>query len=125
MDTPKYDQTIAVSGGKEGCTPFIEFIFRVIAETWTTQKETFPLGQVFNTQSVNISAPATCYILSVAMVGFGVAVVGVAGWLEDRFFSLFLRLVMATIVIENPHPEKVLQHAVFSCGYRRTIDGQS
>ena len=30
------------------------------------------------------------------------------------FFSLFLRLVMATIVIENPHPEKVLQHAVLS-----------
>ena len=24
---PKYDQTIAVSGGKVGCTPFIEFIF--------------------------------------------------------------------------------------------------
>ncbi len=33
MGTPKYDQTIAVSGGKVGCTPFIEFIFRVIAET--------------------------------------------------------------------------------------------
>ena len=77
MGTPKYDQTIAVSGGKEGCTPFIEFIFRVIAETWTTQKETFPLGQVFNTQSMNIPAPATCYILSVAVVGVGVAVVGV------------------------------------------------
>lgn len=27
MGTPKYDQTIAVSGGKVGCTPFIEFIF--------------------------------------------------------------------------------------------------
>ena len=32
---------------------------------------------------------------------------------------------MVTIVIENLHPEKVLQHAVLSCGYRRTIDGQS
>ncbi len=60
-----------------------------------------------------------------AVVGFGVAVAGVAGWLEDRFFSLFLRLVMVTIVIENQHPEKVLQHAVLSCGYRRAIDGQS
>lgn len=78
MSTPKYDQTIAVSGGKVGCTPFIEFIFRVIAETWTTQKETFPLGHTFNTQSMNIPAPATCCILSVAVVGVGVAVVGVA-----------------------------------------------
>jgi hypothetical protein len=33
MGISKYDQIIAVSGGKEGCTPFIEFIFRVIAET--------------------------------------------------------------------------------------------
>ena len=58
--------------------------------------------------------PFVSWFQAVAVVGVGVAVVGVAGWLEDSFFSLFLRLVMATIVIENPHPEKVLQHAVLS-----------
>ena len=42
-----------------------------------------------------------------AVVGVSVAVVGVAGWLEDPFFSLFLRLGMATIVIENSQPEKI------------------
>ena len=41
-------------------------------------KETFHLGHVFNTQSVNIPAQATSHILSVAVVGVGVAVVGVA-----------------------------------------------
>lgn len=35
-----YYRAIAVSGGKEGCTPFIEFILGVIAETLTTQKTT-------------------------------------------------------------------------------------
>ena len=35
-----YYQAIAVSGGKEGCTPFIEFILGVIAETLTTQNTT-------------------------------------------------------------------------------------
>ena len=49
-----------------------------------------------------------------AVVGVGVAEVGVAGWLEDPFFSLFLRLGMATLVIEDSHPEKILQHAVLA-----------
>lgn len=35
-----YYRAIAVSGGKEGCTPFIEFILGVIAETLTTQNTT-------------------------------------------------------------------------------------
>ena len=49
-----------------------------------------------------------------AVVGVGVAVVGVAGRLEDPFFSLFLRLGMATIVIENSQSEKILRHAVLA-----------
>lgn len=49
-----------------------------------------------------------------AVVGVGVAVVGVADWLEDQFFSLFLRLGMATLVIEDSLPEKILQHAVLA-----------
>lgn len=49
-----------------------------------------------------------------AVVGVGVAVVGVADWLEDQFFSLFLHLGMATLVIEDSHPEKILQHAVLA-----------
>lgn len=36
----EYYQAIAVSGGKIGCTPFIEFILGVIAETLTTQETT-------------------------------------------------------------------------------------
>lgn len=33
-----YYRAIAVSGGKEGCTPFIEFILGVVAETLTAQE---------------------------------------------------------------------------------------
>ena len=33
-----YYKAIAVSGGKEGCTPFIEFILGVVAETLTAQE---------------------------------------------------------------------------------------
>lgn len=36
----EYYKAIAVSGGTEGCTPFIEFILGVIAETLTTQDAT-------------------------------------------------------------------------------------
>lgn len=36
----EYYRTIAVSGGKDGCTPFVEFVLGVIAETLTTQKPT-------------------------------------------------------------------------------------
>lgn len=36
----EYYRAIAVSGGKEGCTPFIEFILGVIAETLTAQETT-------------------------------------------------------------------------------------
>lgn len=35
-----YYRAIAVSGGKEGCTPFIEFILGVVAETLTAQEAT-------------------------------------------------------------------------------------
>ena len=49
-----------------------------------------------------------------AVVGVGVAVVGVSDWVEEPFFSLFLRLGMATIVIENSQPEKILRHAVLA-----------
>ena len=34
----EYYKAIAVSGGKAGCTPFVEFILGVIAETLTTQE---------------------------------------------------------------------------------------
>ena len=36
----EYYKAIAVSGGKAGCTPFVEFILGVIAETLTTQETT-------------------------------------------------------------------------------------
>ncbi len=36
----EYYRAIAISGGKEGCTPFIEFLLGVIAETLTTQEPT-------------------------------------------------------------------------------------
>lgn len=36
----EYYKAIAVSGGKEGCTPFVEFILGVIAETLTAQEPT-------------------------------------------------------------------------------------
>lgn len=36
----EYYKAIALSGGKEGCTPFIEFILGVIAETLTDQDAT-------------------------------------------------------------------------------------
>lgn len=36
----EYYKAIAVSGGKGGCTPFVEFILGVIAETLTTQEAT-------------------------------------------------------------------------------------
>lgn len=36
----QYYRALAISGGKEGCTPFVEFILGVIAETLTTQKNT-------------------------------------------------------------------------------------
>ena len=36
----EYYKAIAVSGGKAGCTPFVEFILGVIAETLTTQEIT-------------------------------------------------------------------------------------
>lgn len=36
----EYYRAIAVSGGKEGCTPFVEFILGVIAETLTAQEPT-------------------------------------------------------------------------------------
>lgn len=36
----EYYRAIAVSGGKDGCTPFVEFILGVIAETLTTQEPT-------------------------------------------------------------------------------------
>ena len=35
-----YYRAIAVSGGKEGCTPFIEFILGVVTETLTAQEAT-------------------------------------------------------------------------------------
>lgn len=36
----EYYRAIAVSGGKDGCTPFVEFVLGVIAETLTTQEPT-------------------------------------------------------------------------------------
>lgn len=36
----EYYRAIAISGGKEGCTPFVEFILGVIAETLTAQEPT-------------------------------------------------------------------------------------
>lgn len=36
----EYYKAIAVSGGKAGCTPFVEFVLGVIAETLTTQETT-------------------------------------------------------------------------------------
>lgn len=36
----EYYRAIAMSGGKDGCTPFVEFILGVIAETLTTQEPT-------------------------------------------------------------------------------------
>lgn len=36
----EYYRALAISGGKEGCTPFVEFILGVIAETLTTQETT-------------------------------------------------------------------------------------
>lgn len=36
----EYYRAIAVSGGQDGCTPFVEFILGVIAETLTTQEPT-------------------------------------------------------------------------------------
>ena len=36
----EYYRAIAVSGGKDGCTPFVEFVLGVIAETLTTQEHT-------------------------------------------------------------------------------------
>lgn len=40
----EYYEAIAVSGGKNGCTPFIEFILGVIDETWAMEKNTpFPM----------------------------------------------------------------------------------
>lgn len=41
----EYYKAIAVSGGKDGCTPFIEFILGVIAETLTTQDATLKTTQ--------------------------------------------------------------------------------
>lgn len=36
----EYYRAIAVSGGKDGCAPFVEFVLGVIAETLTTQEPT-------------------------------------------------------------------------------------
>lgn len=36
----EYYRAIAVSGGQDGCTPFVEFVLGVIAETLTTQEPT-------------------------------------------------------------------------------------
>lgn len=36
----EYYRAIAVSGGKDGCMPFVEFVLGVIAETLTTQEPT-------------------------------------------------------------------------------------